>query len=193
MPAPADPTFRKSLTEADIRAAKDDALGALAGQARDFGAEPLPAAMERFVEPVLEKVIRDHDELLRKGIDPNEAPSHKRVDGVERKELGTYDAATDTFTPNAAGRKVLAERAAARPATLNEKALALMCRKTKDLPEFEPIRRAWVALQMRAMPDDVRRMSRNLILEKLMQEYGKRFGDPRLEVQALERGEAAHG
>jgi hypothetical protein len=198
MPAASDPTFRIPLAEQDLRAAKDDAATALVEQARAFGAEPNGRAIESFVAPIIEKVNRDHDELLRRGIDPN-APKPEKPPGrlpddiVSRTDLGTYDGKTDTFTPNAAGEAAIAKRIATRPLSLEAKALALVCRKTKDDPDFASIRNAWVTMQMRSMPPEAQRGARLLILEKLLQTYTRKYGDPRLEVQRLEAGEAAHG
>lgn len=200
MPAPNDPTFRKPLTEEDLRSAKDEAATALVEQARAFGAEPRARAIEAFVDPIVEKVNRDHDELLRQGFDPNaEKPQGEQLHGrlpddvVTRSELGSYDAATNTFTPNAAGEAALAKRVAARPISLEGKALALVCRKTKHDPDFNLLRDAWVKAQLRPMPPGARRQAKMLILERLLQDYARKYGDPRLEVQRLEAGEAAHG
>jgi hypothetical protein len=198
MPAPSDTTFRTPLAESDLRAAKNDAATALVEQARAFGAEPNGRAIEAFVAPILEKVNRDHEDLLRRGIDPNApkravGPRDREDVSVETTELGTYDANTDTFKPNEAGEAAIAKRVAARPLTLEGKALALVCRKTKYDPDFETLRRAWLTMQLREMPPEARRGARLLILERLLQDYSRKYGDPRLEVQRLEAGEAARG
>lgn len=197
MPAPSDPTFRKPLEERDLRAAKDDAATALVDQARAFGAEPNARAIEAFVAPIIEKVNRDHDDLLRRGIDPNApkgpaGPREREDVEVTTTELGTYDDATG-FKPNAAGEAAIERRVAARPVTLNGKALALVCRKTKHDPDFANLRDAWLKAELRPGPPNVKRMAKMLIIERLLQVYTGKYGDPRLEVQRLEAGEAAHG
>lgn len=204
MATPEDTTFRKPLTEVDLRGAKEVAESALVGQARAFGAEPVNRAIDEFVSSIVEKVNRDHDDLLRRGVDPNAAKAKEFVGPRQRDdvqvgstELGTYDLATDTFTPNAAGEAALQRRTAARPASLNQKALALVCRKTKDDPDFAGVRRAWgrLVLELQAdMPAEAVRTAKNLIIERLMQDYVRKYGtDPRMEVVALEAGQAAHG
>ncbi len=197
MPPATDPTFRTPLAEQDLRAAKDDAAKALVEQARAFGAEPNGLAIEAFVAPIIEKVNRDHDDLLRRGVDPNapkRAAGGRERDDVEvtTTELGTFDEKSG-FTPNDAGEAALAKRVAARPVTLNGKALALVCRKTKYDPDFANLRDAWLKAELRPGPPDVKRMAKMLIVERLLQVYTSKYGDPRLEVQRLEAGEAAHG
>ena len=196
MPAPSDPTFRKPLEEGDLRAAKDDAVKALSEQARAFGAEPHGRAIEEFVAPILEKVNRDHDELLLKGIDPNSTPARgprEREDvEVGSTELGSYDPVTGAFTPNEAGRKALARRASARPATLEEKAIALVAKRTKNDPDFAALRSAWATLQVSAVEPARHRFNRNVLLHQILETYIKKHGDPRAEVMRLEQG-GAHG
>lgn len=147
--------FSVPLAEADLRDVKADAVGRLAEGARRVGGEPNLANIERFVAPIVEKINRDHDGLLDKGIDPQapkrtpSAPPRANRDGVETERsgsLGHYDFAKGEFVPTVAGQAVLARRNA--PLSLNMRAVQFVIRRIVKEPELAV---PWKALLQTAM------------------------------------------
>jgi len=183
--------LRKSLVADDLRAAKDEVIERVANQARALGAEPRVDGIEDFVGPILRKVEVDHEDIVRRGGPPsrNGQEPRERADreGVEfeTKEIGSFDFNTGTFAPSAEGQKVLAAREArARRETFETRALRHALRMTRHDPDFKVYRDLAMKMAVKPGPPEVKRQAMNLLIEKFMQEYTKKYGDPRNVVRA---------
>jgi hypothetical protein len=211
-----DPTFRKPLSEADLRDVKDDAVGRLVDQARSHGAEPHIDNIERFVGPIVEKIDRDHEALRREGKDPLEP---KRAAGVPRRDregvetnrsdtLGAFDFEKGEFVPTAKGAKVLAKRS--QPESLNMRAVRHVVNRIVNEPDLaEPWKRLLQTAMFRQLPPGHQRMAcpschgtrvcmiAESAVRAIVGKFIQRFGDPRPEILAGEararRSGAARG
>jgi len=196
MPGPSDPTFRKSLTEADLRDVKDDAVGRLAKGAREVaGGMPNVDNIERFVAPIVEKVNRDHDELVRQGVDPN-TPKKQDVEG--RTAVGEFDFSTGHLAPTVEGAKLLEQRA--RPESLNTRAIRYVVNQITTVADYaEPWKRLLLKARIQQLPPGHSELYcrgcdgspiclvRETALRAIVQKWMQRFGDPRPMILAEDK------
>lgn len=90
-------TERAPLDELDLRDVKDDLTQRVTDQQKAFGMVPDVGAAERFIDPIIEKINRDQDNLIRR--EPLK-PKPRRPDkeGVEVSHgpaVATVDFATE--------------------------------------------------------------------------------------------------
>lgn len=210
-----DPTFRKPLPEETLRDVKQDALERLSDQARKFGVEPNQRAHEDFVAPIVEKINRDHDNLLRQGLDPLAPKLPQLADEYEREvrdrgevigrgksvTAGAYDFATDTFVATEKGAELLAERR--KPESLNMRAIRRVLQRIRDEEQFaEPWRRLLMAIMNRALPPGHQTLQcrgcgarvciiRETAMRAVVVRWMEKHGDPRAELLKEDAGAAA--
>ena len=193
--------FTVPLTEADLRDVKDDAVSRLASGARTVGGDPNTGNIERFVAPIIEKINRDHDALIRASKDPAKKPAD-RVDreGVETSSsapLGRFDFATGEWIPTAEGQRVLAQRE--QKLSLNMRAVQHVVRRIANEPDLaDPWKKLIQAAMFRPLPPGHKGywcegcgntkvcLVRETAIRAIVGKFIARFGDPRKELLANE-------
>jgi hypothetical protein len=96
------------LSEAELRAARDEMIGRVAHQQKRFGMVPNIRAAEDFVNPIAEKIARDHDRAIEKSKLAPKSPPRINREGVKVQggpTLGAVDFATGATSAGLAQTK----------------------------------------------------------------------------------------